>query len=91
MNGRQRTAMHTVLHSHLREQAHSQNQYWEVRDPQKWTFWPLKWTFLNLAILTLLQKPHFWSTLWLKVDLLADLGDCVAPCTPPGYGPVRET
>ena len=24
--------------------------------------------------LNLLQKPHFWPTLWQKVDLLADLG-----------------
>ena len=29
---------------------------------------------------TLLQKPHFWLTLWPKVDLLPDLH-------PPGYGP----
>ena len=34
--------------------------------------------------LTLLQKPHFWSILWLKVDLLADLGGASHP---PGYRP----
>ena len=43
--------------------------------------------FLDLTPLTLLQKPHFWPILWLKVDLLPDLGGCVAPPHPPGYGP----
>ena len=42
--------------------------------------------FLNLTPLTLLQKPHFWPTLWLKVDLLADLGGCVAPPHPLATG-----
>ena len=28
--------------------------------------------------LTLLQKPHFLPILWLKVDLLPDLGGCAA-------------
>ena len=32
-------------------------------------------------------KPHFWPTLWLKVDLLADLGGASHPLHPPGYGP----
>ena len=37
---------------------------------------PQKVDFLNLTPppLTLLQKPHFWSILWLKVGLLLDLG-----------------
>ena len=41
--------------------------------------------------LTLLQKPHFWPILWIKVDLLARFGGCIAPRTPPppGYGPAR--
>ena len=34
-----------------------------------------------------LIKTHFWPTLCQKVDLLADLGWCVAPRNPPGYGP----
>ena len=57
--------------------------------PKKWTFWTQKVDFLNLTPLTLIQKPHFWPTLWLKVDLLADLGGGVrrTPRTPPGYGP----
>ena len=37
-----------------------------VQDPQKVDFF-------EPHPLTLLQKPHFWPTLWLKVDLLADL------------------
>ena len=36
--------------------------------------YPQKVDFFNLTPLTFLQKPHFWPTLWLKVDLLADLG-----------------
>ena len=36
--------------------------------------------------LPLLLKPHFWSTLWIKVDLLADLGRCVAPLHPLATG-----
>ena len=48
----------------------------EVQDPQKVVF-------LNLTPLNLLQKPHFWSIFWLKVDLLADLG----VHHPPSYGP----
>ena len=42
--------------------------------------------FLNLTPFILLQKPQFWLILWLKVDLLVDLGGCHTPCTPPGYG-----
>ena len=49
---------------------------------------PSKVDFLNLTPLTLLQKPHFWVTLWLKVDLLADLGWCI---TPPGCRHVLVT
>ena len=47
--------------------------------PKSGPFGPKKWTFLNLTPLTLLQKPHFWPTLWLKVDLLADLGGATHP------------
>ena len=47
-----------------------------VRDPQKVDFF-------EPHPLTLLQKPHFWPNLWLKGDLLADLGGCVAPPAPP--------
>ena len=44
---------------------------------------PQKWTFLNLTPLTLLQKPHFLPTLWLKVDLLADWGGVRRTPAPP--------
>ena len=51
-------------------------------------FGPKKWTFCTL---TLLQKPHFWLILWLQVDILEDLGWCIAP-SPLGYGPAfRDT
>ena len=46
--------------------------------------------FLNLTPLALLQKTHFWSTLWLKVDLSADLGGALHPSHPPGYGPASH-
>ena len=46
-------------------------------DPQKWTFWTQRVDFLNLTTLT--KKTHFWPTLWLKVDLLADLGGASHP------------
>ena len=51
--------------------------------PKSGPFGPKKWTFLNLTPLTLLQKPHFWPTLWLKVDLLADLGGASHPPATP--------
>ena len=36
-------------------------------------------------------NPPFWPILLVTVDLLADLGWCVAPPhTPPGYGPTPE-
>ena len=38
---------------------------------------------------TLLQKSHFWLTLWPKVDLLPDLRGYIAPPHPPGYGPAE--
>ena len=47
-----------------------------------------KWTFLNLTPLPLLQKPHFWPILWLKVDLLAlRFGGASHPLHSPGYCP----
>ena len=59
---------------------HSQDRLWGGAGPPKsGPFGPKKWTFLNLTPLTLLQKPHFWPTLWLKVDLLADLGGASHP------------
>ena len=54
--------------------------------PKSGPFGPKKWTFLSLTPLTLLQKPHFWPTLWLKVDLLADLGVRHTPRTPLAMG-----
>ena len=45
--------------------------------PKKWTIWTVP--------LILLQKPHFWPILWLKVDLLADEG-CIAPPAPLATG-----
>ena len=59
-------------------QARSQDRFFflgggGVRDPQKVDLLdPKSGLFLNLTPLTLLQKPHSWPTLWLKVDLLAD-------------------
>ena len=44
-----------------------------------------KWTFLNLTPLPSYKNPNFGPLLWLKVDLLADLGVRIPP--PPGYGP----
>ena len=87
---------HRILHpqgalrswSHI--QARSQDRFWGGAGPQKsGPFGPKKWTFLNLTPLTLLQKPHFWPTLWLKVDLLADLGGASHPPHPPGYRPAH--
>ena len=64
------------------------------RTPQKWTFWTQKFDFLNLTPSTLLQEPHFWPTLYPKVDLLADWGGGALqpphPPPPPGYGPVPD-
>ena len=57
-----------------------------VRDPKMWTFWTQKVDFFQPHPLTLLQKPHFWPTLWLKVDLLADLGGALHPRTPLATG-----
>ena len=49
-----------------------------IRPVARIDFWggagPPKVDFFEPHPLTLLQKPHFWPTLWLKVDLLADLG-----------------
>ena len=58
--------------------------------PQKVDFVDPKVDFLNLTPrlpLTFLQKPQFWCILWLKKDLLADLGWCITPLNPPGYKP----
>ena len=52
------------------------------RTPKSGLFGPKKWTFLNLTPLPSYKNPHFWPTLWQKVDLLADFGP-----HPPGYGP----
>ena len=53
------------------------------RTPKSGPFGPKKWTFWTSPPLILLQKTHFWPILWLKVDLLGDLGWCVAPPHPP--------
>ena len=66
-----------------KEQARSQDRFfWGVRDPKKVDLWTQKVDFFEPHPLTLLQKPHFWSTLWLKVDLLADLGVRRTPAPP---------
>ena len=44
------------------------------KTPKSGRFWPKKWTFWTSPLSTLLLKPNFWTILWLKVDLLADLG-----------------
>ena len=51
----------------------------EVRDPLKVDLLHPKSGLFEPHPLYLLQKPHFWSTLRLEVDLLADLGWCIAP------------
>ena len=58
--------------------------------PQKSGPFGPKVDFFEPHPLTLLQKPHFWTTLWLKVDLLANLGGPSHPPHPPGYGPVYK-
>ena len=59
---------------------------------KKWTFWTLKVDFLDLTLLTLLKKKKtFWFTLWLKVDLLADLGVHRTPSTPLATGLINST
>ena len=61
-------------------QARSQDQFWGGVGPLKsGPFWPKKVDFLNITPLPVLQKTHFWPTLWQKVDVLVDLGWCVAP------------
>ena len=65
-------------------QARSQDRFWGGAGPPKsGPFGPPKVDFFNLTPLTLRQKPHFWSILWLKVDLLADLGGASHPLHPP--------
>ena len=62
--------------------------------PQKWTFRTQKVDFLNLTPSTLPQKPHFWPTLWVKVDLLPDLGGgggALHPLHPPFPFPNHKT
>ena len=64
----------------VRYQACSQNWLGGCRTPQKGTFILKKEDFLNLTPPpTLLQKPHFWSILWPKMDLSADLGGASHP------------
>ena len=53
-----------------------------VQDPQKCTFWAQKVNFLNLNPINLPTKTPFLPILWLKLNLLSDLGGVV----PPGYG-----
>ena len=53
------------------------------RTPKSGPFGPKKWTFWTSPPSTLLQRPHFWSTFWPKVDLLPDLGDASHPPNPP--------
>ena len=67
-------------------QAHGQNRIGGGAEPQKsGPFGPKMWTFWTST--PLLQKPHFWPTLWLKVDVLADLDWCgCTPCTPLATG-----
>ena len=66
-------------------QARSQDRFWRVRDPQKVDLLdPRSGLFWTSPPNTLLQKPHLWPTLWLKVDLLADfLGGASHPPPPP--------
>ena len=68
-------------------QACNQDQFGGVQNPQNVDLLDLKSGLLNLTPLNLLQTPHFWLILWLKVDLLADLG-VRHTLHPPGYGPV---
>ena len=64
-------------------QARSQDRFGErVRDPQKVDLLDPKSGLFEPHSLTLLQKPHFWPILWLKVGLLADLGVHRNPSTP---------
>ena len=69
----------------LNMQARSQDRFWGGAGPPKMDSWIQKWTFWTFP-LNPLQKPQLWPILWLKVDLLADLGWCI---TSPGYGPVN--
>ena len=56
-------------------QARSQDLIWGGAEPPKsGPFGPKKWTFWTSPHSTLLQKLHFWQTLWPKVNLLPDLG-----------------
>ena len=66
---------HFLWNDLTNNQARSQDRFGGgVRDPQNVDLLdPKSGLFFNLTPLTLLQKSHFWPTLWLKVDLLADL------------------
>ena len=56
-------------------QARSQEQFWGVRDPPKVDLLdPKSGLFWTSPPLPSYKNPIFWPTLWLKVDLLADLG-----------------
>ena len=56
-----------------------------VGPPKVDLFGPKKWTFWTSLPLTLLQNPHFWPILWLKVELLADVGGVLHLPHPPCY------
>ena len=57
-------------------------EFGEVRDPPKVDLLDPKSGLFEPHPLNPPTKPQFWPTLWLKVDLLADLGWCIAPPPP---------
>ena len=62
-----------VLIFRTMDQARSQDRFWGCRTLKKWTFWNQKSGHFKPHPQPSTQKPHFWP-IWLKVDLLADLG-----------------
>ena len=75
----------TIIHTDRTEQARSQDQIWEGAGP------PKSGPFEPHLPQPSYKKPHFWPTLWIKVDLLADLGWCVSPPPPPPHPPPLAT
>ena len=62
-------------------QVRSQDWFWGVQDPKKWTFWTHKWTFLNFTPLPSYKNPIFGPLCGYKWTFWR-FGRCVAPRTP---------
>ena len=69
-------------------QAHSQDRFGEVQDPQKWTFWTQKVDFFEPHPPYPPTKTPFLAHFVAKSGPFGRFGGCIAP---PGYGPDFST